>query len=41
MKAIKSTIHSQPLLFETLITVLENIEAFALLAEKFRQNYLQ
>lgn len=40
MKAIKSTIHSQPLLFETLVTVLENVEEFVPLAEKLRGDCL-
>ena len=40
MRALKSTIYSQPLLFETFITVLESVEAFAL-AEKLRQDCFQ
>ena len=41
MRALKSTIHSQPLLFEKLIAVLESVEVFVHLAEKLRHNYLQ
>ena len=41
MRGLKSTIHSQPLLFETLITALESVEAFVPLAKKIRHDYLQ
>ena len=39
MRGLKSTIHSQPL--ETLITVLESVDAFVPLAKKIRHDYLQ
>ena len=41
MNAIKSAINSQPLLFEKLVTVLENVEEFVPLAKKLRQDCLQ
>ena len=36
MRAIKSSINSKPNLFETLIVVFENVEAFKELAEKLK-----
>ena len=38
MRALKSSIHSQPLLFKILVTILENVEAFVPLAEKLRRD---
>ena len=38
MRALKSSIHSQPLLFITLVTVLENVEAFVPLAKKLKHD---
>ena len=39
MRAIKSSIHSKPNLFEMLIVVLENIEAFKEFAEKLKDEF--
>ena len=38
MRALKSSIHSQPLLFITLVTVLEKVEAFVSLAKKLKHD---
>ena len=38
MRGLKSSIHSQPSLFKTLVTVLENVEAFEPLAKKLKHN---
>ena len=39
MRAIKSSIHSKPNLFETLIGVLESVEAFKEIAEKIKVEF--
>ena len=39
MRAIKSSIHSKPKLFEKLIVVLENVEAFKEFAEKLKDEF--
>ena len=39
MRAIKSSIHIKPSLFETLIGVLENVEAFKEFAEKIKAEF--
>ena len=39
MRAIKSSIHSKPNLFETFIAVLESVEAFKEIAEKLNDDF--
>ena len=39
MRAIKSSIHSKPNLFETFIAVLESVEAFKEIAEKIKVEF--
>ena len=39
MRAIKSSIHSKPNLFEKLIVVLENVDAFKEFAEKLKDEF--